>query len=244
MRKPRSMTVKVVALSTGLAGALLVFGVVPAMHSSAAPAAASSAVSAVQNSLVRGAQRVVPAEHNSAAPTAQSAAPAAQSGAVTAATQSDSGLKVQDRSHDNDNPDNTLYALYQIINTGTVSVPLSSLTMRYWFSNEAPADPLVFECDWAQVGCNNVTSKFVTLSSPVTKANSYVEIGFTAAAGSIAPGESSGEIQTRVHHVNWSNFITTDSYSFISDPSFVYKDTQTVTLYVNGVLVWGTEPTQ
>ena len=96
--------------------------------------------------------------------------PAAHSGVVPAA-QSGSGLKVQDRSHDNDNPDNTLYALYQLVNTGTSSVPLSSLTMRYWFTNETPADPLVFECDWAQVGCANVTSKFVALASPVTKAN-------------------------------------------------------------------------
>ena len=167
--------------------------------------------------------------------------PAAQ-GAVLPAAQSVSGLKVQDRSHDNDNPDNTLYALYQAVNTGTAAVPLSSLTMRYWFTNETPADPLVFTCDYAQVGLNNITSKFVVLPSPVTKASMYVEIGFKAAAGSIAPGQSTGEIQTRIHHVNWSNFITTESYSFISDPSFVYKDTQTVTLYLNGVLVWGVEP--
>jgi cellulose 1,4-beta-cellobiosidase len=171
-----------------------------------------------------------------------SVVPGAHSGAVPAA--SGSGLKVQDRSHDNDNPDNTLYALYQIINTGTDSVPLSSVTMRYWLTNEAPADPLVFACDYALVGCSNATSTFVALSSPVAKANTYVQIGFTAAAGSLAPGQSSGEIQTRIHHANWSNFVTTDSYSFISDPSFVYKDTQTVTLYVNGVLVWGVEPTQ
>jgi hypothetical protein len=169
------------------------------------------------------------------------AVPATQSSAAPAA-QSGSGLKVQDRSHDNDNPDNTLYALYQILNNGTSSVPLSSVTMRYWFTNEASADPLVFACDWAQVNCASITSKFVALPSPTTTANTYLEIGFTAADGSIAPGQSTGEIQTRVHHVNWSNFITTDTYSFISDPSFVYKDTQTVTLYVNGVLVWGTEP--
>lgn len=170
------------------------------------------------------------------------AVPAAQSSAAPAA-QSGSGLKVQDRSHDNDNPDNTLYALYQTVNTGTTSVPLSSLSMRYWFTNETPADPLVFACDYAQVGCANITAKFVTLSSPVAKANMYLEIDFTAAAGSLAPGQSTGEIQTRIHHVNWSNFNTTDTYSFISDPSFVYKDTQTVTLYLNGALVWGVEPT-
>jgi Cellulose binding domain len=168
------------------------------------------------------------------------AVPAAQSSAAPAAP---SGLRVQDRSHDNDNPDNTLYALYQILNSGTAAVPLSSVTMRYWFTNETPADPLVFACDWAQVNCADITSKFVTLSTPATNANMYAEIGFTAGAGSIAPGQGTGEIQTRIHHVNWSNFLTTDTYSFILDPSFVYKDTQTVTLYVNGELVWGTEPT-
>ena len=170
--------------------------------------------------------------------------PAAQSGVASAAAPNAVGAKVQDRSHDNENPDNTLYALYQILNTGTDSVPLSSLTMRYWFTNETPADPLVFECDWAQVSCSNITSKFVVLPSPATKADTYLELGFNAAAGSVAPGQNSGEIQTRIHHVNWSDFITVDSYSFISDESFVYKDTQTVTLYVNGALVWGVEPTQ
>jgi len=168
---------------------------------------------------------------------------AAPSGAALAAP-GDAGLRVQDRSHDNESPDNTLYALYQVVHTGTAATPLSSLTMRYWFTNQTPADPLVFECDYALIGCGNVTSKFVVLPSPATKANTYLELGFKATAGSIAPGQSSGEIQTRVHHVNWSNFITTDSYSFISDESFVYKDTQTVTLYLNGALVWGVEPTR
>lgn len=172
----------------------------------------------------------VPAAHGSTA----------QRGAAPAATAA--GLRVQDRSHDNDNPDNTLYALYQILNSGTAAVPLTSVTMRYWFTNENPSDPLVFACDWAQVNCANITSTFVTLSPARTKATNYLQIGFTAAAGSVAAGQGTGEIQTRVHHANWSNFITTDSYSFISDESFVYKDTQTVTVYVNGTLVWGTEP--
>jgi hypothetical protein len=166
--------------------------------------------------------------------------PAAQSSVVPAAQ---SGLKVQDRSHDNENPDNTLYALYQVLNTNTTAVPLSSVTMRYWFTNETPADPLVFECDWAQVSCSNITARFVVLPSPVSQANTYLEISFKAGAGSLAPGQNTGEIQTRIHHVRWSLFNTTESYSFIADESFVYKDTQTVTLYQDGALAWGVEPT-
>src|SRR5579864_9031362 len=165
---------------------------------------------------------------------------------AVARAQSVSGLKVQDRSHDNDSVDAQLYADYEIFNTGAAvmptAVPLSSLTMRYWFTSENPNDPLVFACDYAQISCSSITGKFVTLANPVTSANTYLEIGFTAAAGTLRPGQNSGEIQTRIHHLNYSNFLTTETYSFISDPSFVYKDTNTVTLYLNGVLVWGIEP--
>ncbi len=159
-----------------------------------------------------------------------------------ASAQSVSGLKIQDRSHDNDEVDAQLYAHYEIDNTGKVAAPLTSITMRYWFTNENPSDPLVFACDYAQINCSNITTKFVTLATPVPLANTYLEIGFTAAAGSIAPGQNTGEIQTRIHHANYSNFFTSQTYSFIGDPSFVYKDTTTVTLYINGVLVWGIEP--
>ena len=166
--------------------------------------------------------------------------PAAAQAAIVPAAQT--AVKVQDRSHDNDNPDNTLYALYQVVNTSASTVPLSSLTMRYWFTNENPSDPLEFDCDWAQLNCSNISARFVVLSPARSNANTYVEISFGAGAGSVAAGQNSGEIQTRVHHVNWSNFNTTETYSFISDPSFVYQDTKTVTLYQNGALIWGVEP--
>src|SRR5215471_3886628 len=152
-------------------------------------------------------------------------------------------LKVQDRSHDQDSPDNNLYALYEIFNTGTTPVPMSTLTLRYWFTNESPSDPLVFECDYAQVNCANLTSRFVAMQTPVALADTFVEIGFRAGAGTLAPGQSSGEIQTRVHKTDFLPMITVNDYSFISDPSFVYTDTTTVTLYLNGTLLWGVEPT-
>ena len=161
----------------------------------------------------------------------------------TAFAQSVSNISLLDRSHDNDEVDNQLYFQAEIANGGTVAAPLSQLVVRYWFTNETPSDPLEFDCDYAQITCANITSKFVVLATPIAnKANTYLELGFSAAAGSIAPNTNSGEIQTRIHHVAFSNFQTTQSYSFISDPSFVYKPSMTVTVYLNGVLVWGQEP--
>ena len=176
--------------------------------------------------------------------------PVAQA-ATSSSAASGTSLQVLDRSHDNDSPDDELYALYQIVNNSTTAVPLSELTMRYWFVNApaatpgitgTPPDSPVFACDWAQVSCSNVTQTFVTLANPVTGADTYSEIGFTAAAGSIPAGGSTGEIQTRIHHEHWSWFNSDASYSFISDPSFVYEATTTVTLYLNGQLIWGTPP--
>src|SRR6185312_16975638 len=104
-----------------------------------------------------------------------------------ALAQSVSNLSLLDRSHDNDEVDNQLYFQAEIANGGTVAAPLSAITVRYWFTNETPSDPLRFECDYAQVNCSNITSKLVALTTPLPKANTYLEIGFTAAAGSIAP---------------------------------------------------------
>ena len=152
-------------------------------------------------------------------------------------------LMMQDRSHDNDSPDTSLYADYELFNTGTTAVPLSSVTFRYWFVNSNPGDPLVLSCDFAAVNCANVTTSFVKLATPVAEADTYAQIGFTAAAGSLLPGHQTGEIQTRVHNVDYAPQFGANDYSFITDASFVYKNTTTITVYINGVLVSGVEPT-
>jgi hypothetical protein len=151
-------------------------------------------------------------------------------------------LQALDRSHDNDNPDNQLYYHLQVLNTGTTAISLSGVTVRYWFTDNTDTTPMEFDCDYAQLTCANITSKFVTLAKPAALATKYMELGFKTAAGMLEPGTSTGEIQTRMHHPDFSNFNTAKSYSFISDPSFVYKPSATITVYVNGTLVWGVEP--
>jgi hypothetical protein len=128
----------------------------------------------------------------------------------------------------------------RIVNNGTSPQPLSELTVRYWFTIDGDK-PLVYHCDYAKIDCANVTGTFVTLTTPVTNADHYLELSFSAGAGSIAPGSDSGEIQNRFNKSDYSTWSQTNDYSF--DPTkTTYADWPNVTLYRAGALVWGTEP--
>jgi hypothetical protein len=152
-----------------------------------------------------------------------------------------SGLKVQYRTHDTDSPDNQIYAQYIVVNNSTTPVPLSALTLRYWYTING-VQPQIFNCDFAQVGAANITGHFVALSTPHPGADYYVQVGFTAAAGTLQPGQQTGEIQTRIHKIDWSNYNQADDYSIDLAQQFVYEDWPKVTAYLNGQLVWGVEP--
>jgi len=151
-------------------------------------------------------------------------------------------LRVQYRAADTNAGDNQIKPHFRIVNAGTSSMPLSELKIRYWFTREGTASQS-FWCDWAAIpgSCTNVTGTFVQVNQARTGANFYLEISFTPAAGSIAAGSQSGEIQARFAKADWSNYTETGDYSF--DPTKTsFTDWDHVTLYRNGVLVWGTEP--
>ncbi|GIV95827.1 MAG: hypothetical protein KatS3mg057_0484 [Herpetosiphonaceae bacterium] len=155
-------------------------------------------------------------------------------------TSSGGELKVQYRAGDTNAGDNQIKPHLQIVNTGASSVPLAELTVRYWYTVDGDK-PQNYWCDYATVGCANVTARFVKLSSPVSGADYYLEVGFTSAAGSLAPGASSGEVQNRFAKNDWSTYDERDDYSFDASKTS-FADWSRVTLYRNGTLVWGTEP--
>jgi hypothetical protein len=134
--------------------------------------------------------------------------------------------------------DNEIKPFLQVVNTSTSSVPLSELKIRYWYTVDGDKAQNHW-CDWAQIGCANITARFVKLATPKTSADYYLEVGF--AGGTLAPGSSTGEIQNRFAKSDWSNYNESGDYSF--DPTkTAFADWSRVTLYRNGTLVWGVEP--
>lgn len=91
------------------------------------------------------------------------------------------------------------------------------------------------ECDYASVtgNCDNVTRTLREASG--TDADHYLELGFLAAASSLAPGATSGEAQIRIHNAGYESMSQTDDYSF--DATMAWTPSMQVT-----VLAWGMEP--
>jgi hypothetical protein len=159
---------------------------------------------------------------------------------VTDTTSGSSGtLKVQQYNSSTAATANTLNPRIKLVNTGTTAVNLADVKLRYYYTIDGEKDQS-FWCDWSTAGSSNVTGTFAKLAAPVSGADSYLEIGFTSGAGSLAAGASI-EIQIRVSKNDWSNYTQTGDYSF--DPTdTAYVDWSRTTGYIAGTLQWGIEP--
>ncbi|WEK54903.1 MAG: cellulose binding domain-containing protein [Candidatus Cohnella colombiensis] len=151
-----------------------------------------------------------------------------------------SNLTVQYKTNSSSATANQIMAQFNIKNSGTSAVSMSTLKLRYYFTKDS-SSALSFWSDYAQIGSGNVQGTFVTMSTPKTTADTYLEISFATGAGSIAANGQSGEIQSRFAKTDWSNFTLTNDYSYDGTKT-AFVDWSKVTLYQNGTLVWGTEP--
>ncbi len=127
-----------------------------------------------------------------------------------------------------------------VVNTGTANVPLSQVKVRYYFKAD-PGASYTYACDWAVRGCTHLTGTFGTPASPTATADRFLEVGFTAGAGSLAPGADTGDVQLRFHRSDWQSLDQSDDYSF-GPAQTTYENWTKVTATISGVQVWGTVP--
>ncbi|MEV3853776.1 cellulose binding domain-containing protein [Streptomyces sp. NPDC050095] len=144
-------------------------------------------------------------------------------------------LKVQFKTSDTSLTDNAIRMTLQLVNTGSSAQSLQDVEIRYWFGDEASS--YTTWCDWAQMGCSNLTHS-VSTNGTTTGANRYLKVNVTG--GSLAAGAATGDIQLRVHRADWSNFNEADDYSHGTASS--YADAPKIGVYSGGQLLWGTAP--
>lgn len=135
---------------------------------------------------------------------------------------------------------NGIRPLLRLVNTGLSPIDLSKIKIRYWFTRDGAAGNNYW-CDWAQLGSANIQGTFQNLATPRTNADTYLEIGFKVAAGNLAAGASTGEIQSRFSRFDWGNYNQANDASYDATASS-YRASTTTTVYLDGVLIWGTEP--
>ena len=141
---------------------------------------------------------------------------------------------------------------FKIFNTSTTNtITLSQITLRYWYTEEGTdgvtvaTTPIAQQaaCDFSATagGCPNVNMSFVQVTPAVTGANFFFLVGFASGAGTLAPNTNTSDIQLRFNKTGFSsNYNEADDYSYLSTTT--YTTTMKVTAYLNGALVYGTEP--
>ncbi len=174
----------------------------------------------------------------SATNAAGTSANSAQTSATPAGGGGTSALVAQYKLSNANATDNMIYATFNIKNTGTSAVGLSGLKLRYYFTKDGAAGLNAY-VDYAQVGTANVSGAFGSATG--TNADTYLELSFGSAAGSIAAGGQSGDIQIRIAKSDWSNFNEANDYSYDGTKT-AYADWNKVTLHQSGTLVWGVAP--
>ncbi len=134
---------------------------------------------------------------------------------------------------------NSIAARFRLTNTGDSDILLSDIKLRYYYTAD-DSQSQNFYCDWSQAGSQNITGSFNTLNPALETADTYLEIGFLSAAGSLAVDQSI-ELHTRFAKSDWSDYTLTNDYSYNPSGSS-YETWNKITAYQNGTLIFGIEP--
>ncbi|MFE6406742.1 cellulose binding domain-containing protein [Streptomyces sp. NPDC057837] len=128
----------------------------------------------------------------------------------------------------------------EVFNDTGKPLPLSDVTLRYWFTAEDSAS-YAFNCVNAVFGCSHVAGRIVAMDKPTDTADHYLELRFTEAAGDLEPGANSKGIDVQLFRTDHAKVKQSDDRSFDAEKTS-YKEAEEVTAYKRGVLAWGEEP--
>jgi len=128
----------------------------------------------------------------------------------------------------------------RIDNMTSAGVDLSTVTLRYWYQDEASAlstTTLKLEVDYISLSGDNVTGGKSVAASPSTAgADHYLELSYSGTVA--AKGQLAANV--RLHNLTWQGAVdVTNDYSY-NGTAAGYDDK--ITLYQSGKLIWGKEP--
>jgi hypothetical protein len=157
----------------------------------------------------------------------------------------DTGIRIQFNNGNTSINSNTINARFKITNTGSSSVNLATLKIRYYYTIDADK-PQNFFCDHAGMLSGGsyvnltrkITGRFEKISSKILTADTYLEVGFSSDAGAISSGGSI-DIQTRVARTDWSSYDQSNDFSYKSAGSYI--DWDQIAAFLNGTLIFGKE---
>jgi hypothetical protein len=137
-----------------------------------------------------------------------------------------------------------------IVNNSGQSVPLTELTLRYYYTNEI-TNTTKIDTNYAHASggqtyadlTNLISKQSVVLTPAKTNANAYVEIGFMAGSPNIVSGDVPTEVDWQIHQTDYNQLYTqSNDYSFDASKTSA-QAWDHVALYRNGTtLLWGVPP--
>jgi hypothetical protein len=158
-----------------------------------------------------------------------------------------SGLYLQYRATTTSATTTDAQSQWRLYNPDPVAIPLSELTIRYWFTYDGAGGNLLADTGTTDLtggySANRVLTSYVTDSIGATSrvnADRYYEVGFTSGAGDIYWNDYV-TIQARYRTDTAATFTQTNDYSFDATKT-AFANWSNITVYRNGSLVAGTEP--
>ena len=137
------------------------------------------------------------------------------------------------------------HPFFQVTNRGAPTT-LDRIVIRYYFTKESP-EAETAACYWVTGDrCSLAKLEFDDMLQPIASASRYLQISFPRASNVTV----AGNFEVRVGFKTGSApEVQTNDYSFDPDAAahngatpFPYKRWLKTTLYLDGKLVWGTEP--